>query len=93
MLHDALWLAIAGEQDLLCMPCLRDRFRQRFDRDIAFSDLRPCLFNLNRCSAFEELAPADVRAWCNAFLAMYPPAFAEWLEEQEAERLHAAAPD
>lgn len=64
MLYDEVWLAIAGEHELLCIPCCRQRMQTRLGRDLAFEDLLPCPFNLfgGREVLFEELAPPELKA-------------------------------
>lgn len=46
MMHDAVWLQIAKEDEILCQNCAWDRSIERRGVPIRFADLYPCLGNL-----------------------------------------------
>ena len=92
MLKDEVWLAIAGERDLLCPACCRERFRLHFGRRLAFEDLYPCAFNIYKCSAFEELAPDDVRQWVRMLRELYGIALDEYAKAEAAKYVLARRP-
>ena len=48
MLRNHVWDVIARHDERLCTDCITSRMQQRFGRDVAFEDLRPCGWNMGK---------------------------------------------
>ena len=59
MLTHDVWARICDQRprDILCDPCIRDRFERVYRRPLRIDDLFPCQLNVI-CGHYQELAPA-----------------------------------
>lgn len=80
MLHDHVWLQIAGDRELLCERCTRQRAKYHLGRDITLADLHPCRCNMYRSPPwFAVLAPGNMTPELDA---QWDGVFAEARREQ-----------
>jgi hypothetical protein len=70
MLKDEIWTRICEQcpRDVLCEPCIRERFAHAYHRQLRIDDLYPCPINVS-CGHYRELLdepPRLLADWARA---------------------------